>query len=127
MKYFIHSLSDLDMVWSGAAFLLPRSACPHRAVVRVMGQELAALGMGRMVALTESHRRSPIPSHGGGRARAPRRKFSQEALFPFSGMIGRSGGGRGAPRENSHARLKQTPVPKARDGEGGEGGGGDRR
>ena len=65
MKYFIHSLSDLDMVWSGAAFLLPRSACPHCAVVRVMGQELAALGMGRMVALTESHRRSPIPSHGG--------------------------------------------------------------
>ena len=32
----------------------------------VMGQELAALGMDRMVALTESHRRrSPIPSHGG--------------------------------------------------------------
>ena len=31
-----------------------------------MGQELAALGMDRMVALTESHRRrSPIPSHGG--------------------------------------------------------------
>ena len=59
MKYFIHSLSDLDMVWSGAAFLLPRSACPHRAVVRVMGQELAALGMGKMVAL---------PPRGGGGA-----------------------------------------------------------
>ena len=37
----------------------------HRraALLGVMGQELAALGMGRMVALSETETASPIPSH----------------------------------------------------------------